>query len=354
MTPKRLALTAVLIAALLAGCSGTAEKISPQVAVRDAARSTASAREATYTLSVAGSEADMNALFNDGAPLSAEDREGLALLRNGHIALATAAGRFGLDVKAGDLEHAVELRVIDKKLYARADVAGLAKLFKASPEEINQTVAALAGRDGFGFLAAAVQGRWLVADFSQLGGIFEQMAGQLGVKTPAGTADPNAAKAEASARLKPLKDAIGKALSDDAAIAKLKSDAVGDHYRATVSSLRDFYAKVRPAFAAQLGSLPMANGLPAVEAVPDKPASMDVWIKSGRVVRLEVPLAQLSPNPKTDAGPVALRLDIYRSAPSLAAPADAVNVDVMGLLGSFFKELTGGLGQIPALKGITG
>ena len=353
MTPKRLALTAVMAAVILAGC-GAAEKISPQVAVRDAARSTTSAKEATYTLSVVGSEADMNALFNNGAPLSAEDRDGLALLRTGHIALSRAAGKFGLDVKAGDLDHAVELRMIDKKLYARADVAGLAKLFKASPAEINQTVAGLSGQAGFGFLNAAAQGKWIVADLSQMSGIFGQMAGQFGLKTPASTADPKAAKDAASARLKPLQDAVGKALTDDAVIKKLKSDDVGDHYQATVPSLRDFYAKVRPAFAGSLGSLPMGGALPPVEAVPAKPASLDVWIKSGRVVRLEVPLAQLNPNPPANVGPVALRLDIDRSTPSLVAPSDAVNVDLLGLLGSFFKQMTGGLGKIPALKGVTG
>ncbi len=78
-----------------------------------------------------GSDDDLNALFNEGAPLTDEDRAGLNLLRNGHIAVCAGQDKFGLDVKAGDLEHAFELRYVDKKLYARADVAGLAKLFVA-------------------------------------------------------------------------------------------------------------------------------------------------------------------------------------------------------------------------------
>ena len=38
-----------------------------------------------------------------------------------------------------------------------------------------------------------------------------------------------------------------------------------------------------------------AEGLPAVSDVPDKPASLDVWIKSGRVSRLEFDLGQFLP-----------------------------------------------------------
>jgi hypothetical protein len=74
---------------------------------------------------------------------------------------------------------------------------------------------------------------------------------------------------------------------------------------------------------------------------------MDVWVKSGRVVRVEIPLAQFSPKPVT-TGPVALRIDIDRLAGGVTAPTDATDVDVVGLLGKFF----GGLGSfLDGMKG---
>src|SRR6185295_10290089 len=172
MTLRRALIVAVATALVLTGC-GAAEKLSPRVAVRDAIKETTSQKEGTFTLTVAGSEADLNAVFNQGQPLSDEDRKGLNLLRNGHIAVSTAEGKFGLDIKAGDLEHALELRYVDKKLYARADVAGLAKLFGASPDEINEMVQGMTSQAGFEFIGAAATGKWLVADFSALKNIFE-------------------------------------------------------------------------------------------------------------------------------------------------------------------------------------
>lgn len=337
MTLRRSLVTVVLAVVVLAGC-GAAEKLSPRVAVREAAQSTANQKEGSFRLSVVGSEADMNALFNGGAPLNEEDRKGLEILRTSHLDVSAGDDKFGLDVKAGELEHAVELRYISSKLYARADVAGLAKLFGASPEEINLSAGEMASKEGFEFLSAALAGKWIVADFSTLKGIFEnltkQFAGGTGESTPAPTADPKATEGQ----YKAIKDAVSKALTEDVSIKKLKSDDTGDHYLGTVSSLRGFYAKLRPVFAQQMGQLPFAKSLPPESAVPDKPASLDVWIKSGRVTRLEVDMAQFWPNPPATTDRVALRVDIDRDAPSLATPPDAVNVDIAGLIGNLFSQ----------------
>ena len=327
-------------AALLAGACAAAEKLSPRVAVREAAEATASQKEGTFKLSLVGSEGDLNALFNEGAPLSEEDRQGLNLLRNGHIALSTGSDKFGLDIKAGDLEHAFELRYVDKKLFARADVAGLAKLFGATPEEVDQTVARVASQEGFEFLAAAAAGKWIVADLSTLKGLFEGLGKEFGFEAPSGqgSTPDGTGDAQAASEYQALKDAIGKALSEDVVIKELKSDDVGDHYLATVTSLRAFYAKVRPVFEQHMTKLPYANELPPASAVPDQPGSLDVWVKSGRVSRLELDLAQFAPAPPAGAGRVALRLDIDREVASVTVPSDAVPVDIAGLFQRFFSQ----------------
>jgi hypothetical protein len=339
MSLRRALIAAVASALVLTGCAA-GEKVSPRVAMRNAVKATTAQKEGTYTLTILGSEADLNAVLNEGLPLSEEDREGINLLRNGHIAVSTGADKFGLDIKAGDLEHAFELRYVDKKLYARADVAGLAKLFGASPEEIDQTVQALAYQEGFEFLAAAATGKWLVADFSALKNVFEGLGKQFGLDTTGSTGETGGSTATSgqpgAGQLQAMKDALGKALSEDVTTQELKSDSVGDHYLSTVASMRAFYAKVRPIFEQHAGTY--AKDLPPADLVPDKPGSVDVWVKSGRVSRVELDLAQFSPAPPAGAGRVALRLDISSEAPALAAPPDAVPVDIAGLLGKFFSQ----------------
>jgi len=329
MSLRRALLSVAVAVAVLTSCSA-AEKLSPQLAVKQAAKATSNQKEGSYTLSIVGSEADVNALMNEGAPLSDEDRQGLNLLRNGHITLSRAPDKFALDIKAGDLDHAFELRYIDKKLFARADVAGLAKLMSESPEELNRVVSQVATQEGFGFLSAAVQGKWISADFAALGGL-------LGKKTTE-TTDYNG-----------LKEAVGKALSDDVAIKKLKGDDAGDHYLATVASLRTFYSKVAPVMSQYMTKfLPSSDQLPPASAVPDKPANLDVWVKSGRVSRLELDMGQFAPTPPP--GRVTLRLDIDRDAATVTAPSDAVNVDLAGLLGKVFSQFGGLLSGAGGIK----
>jgi hypothetical protein len=346
--PWRRALVPTVLAAavLLAGCGEPAEKLSPREAVREAAKTTAGLKEGSFKLSVAGSEESINAVFNEGAPLTEEDREGLNLLRNGHIVFSTGNNKFGLDVKAGDLDHAFEVRYVDGKLYARADVAGLGKLFDATPEEINQTVQAVSSQPGFEFIAAAAAGKWLQADFTALKGTFDDFVKGLqestGGSLPA-TSGTQPVDNEATA----LRDALDKVFNENVIIEKLESDSVGDHYVAKVTSLRTFYGQLLPTVEQYMDRLPNADQLPGANLIPDKPGSVDVWVKDGRLSRVELDVAQFS-EPPADAGRVAIRLDINREAPELTAPSGAVMVDLAGLIQQFvgqFGQFLEGFGQ---------
>jgi hypothetical protein len=340
LTLRRALVPAVLAALVLAGCGAEQEKLSPQEAVREAAKTTASLKEGSFKLSVVGSEGDINAVFNGGAPLTDEDRQGLKILRDGHIVLSTGNDKFGVDIKAGDLEHAFELRYVDKKLYARADVAGLAKLFGGSPDEINETVQALASQEGLEFVAAAAAGKWLEADFTALKGTFDDLVKGLQESTGGSIPGPGGAtptESEATA----IRDAIEKAFNEDVSVEKLGSDSVGDHYVAKVTSLRSFYAKLLPVLQQHIDRIPSGQQFPAANFIPDKPGSVDVWVKDDRVSRVEVDMAQFAPAPPAGAGRVAIRLDIDREAPTLAAPSGAVTVDLAAL----FQRFLGQFGQ---------
>jgi hypothetical protein len=356
MTLRRSVVAAVLAAVVLSAC-GAAEKLSPQVAMRNASNTTVNAKQGTFTFSVIGAEGDINAVLNEGAALSEKDRQGLRLLGASHIAVTTAQDQFGLDVKVGDIAHAVEVRYVGKKLYARADVPGLVKLMGASQDEVNQTVQGLAD-NGFGFLKDAAAGHWLVADLGPLGdlvkGFVQQIAGgAAGGATSSSLPSPS--------QFKQARDAIGKALHDNTSVARQKSDATGDHYVVTVNSARNLYAAIVP----MLSQFPLPQKAPAASEIPDRPVTIDAWVKGGRIVRFELPLNQFG---KGGQGRVALRLDLSRDAGGVTVPSGAVPVDVAGIVRQFMESVSSGLAglnglpgmnqipglSIPGLKGTTG
>ena len=339
-------LIAALLVAVVASACGAAEKVSPQLAMRDAANTTSHAKQGTFTFSLVGTADDINAVLNEGAALSDEDRKGLRLLGSSHIALTTAQDQFGVDVKVGDIDHAVELRYVGKKLYARADVPGLVKLMEAPQSEVDATIQGLAA-NGFGFLKDAAAGKWLVADLGPLGdmlkGFAEQFAGAAG---KAGGATTPSSVPTAS-QIKQVRDAVGKALRDNTSVAREKSDSTGDHYVVTVNSARNLYAALLPV----LSQLPLPQQPPAATAIPDRPVTIDSWVKSGRIVRLELPINQFG---QAGKGRVAVRLDISRDAGGVTAPPDAVPVDVAGLVRQFVQTMAGGLGGLGGLSGLPG
>ena len=359
MTHRRSLVAVVLAALVLSGC-GAAEKLSPQVAMRDAANSTAHAKQGTFTFSLVGSADDLNAVLNEGAKLSADDRKGLSLLGSSHIAVTTGPGLFALDVKVGDIDHAVEIRYIEKKLYVRADVPAITKLAGGSPDQVNQTVQSLAA-NGFAFLKDAAAGKWLVADLGPLGDMLKGFADQYGGAGRGGAGGAATSSSGPSpSQFKQAKDAIGKALHDNTSVARQKSDDIGDHYVVTVNSLRGLYGAVLPV----LSQFPLPQKPPAATEIPDRPVAIDAWVKGGRIVRLELPLNQFG---KGGQGRVTVRVDISRDGGGITAPTDAVPVDVAGLLRKFMQALSGlgglnglpGIGQVPGLsvpglKGTTG
>ena len=348
---RRTVVAAVLAALVLSAC-GAAEKISPQVTMRNAVNTTVNAKQGTFTFSLVGSEDDLNAVLNEGAKLSDGDRRGLRLLAQSHITLTTAPDAFALDVKVGDIDHAVELRYVGKKLYVRADVPAIVKLTGGSADEVNQTVQSLAAH-GFGFLKDAAAGRWLVADFGPLGDMLKGFADQFGAgkNGAAGVPTPSSSGPTPS-QFKQARDAIGKALHDNTSVAKQESDSIGDHYVVTVNSVRGLYAAILPVFSQFAPAL--SQRPPAASEIPDRPVTIDAWVKSGRIVRLELPLNQFG---KGGGGRVAARLDINRDSGGVTAPTGAVPVDVAGLLRNFVQGLSGlsglsGLQGLPGLGGI--
>jgi hypothetical protein len=347
MKLRNTVIAAVLAAVVLSAC-GAAEKVSPQLAVRDAANTTVKTRQGTFTFSLVGSEDDLNAVLNQGAKLSDEDRKGLQLLSRSHVAVTTAPGVFGLDAKVGDIDHAVEVRYVGQKLYVRADVPAIANLMGTSTAEVNQAVQGAAA-NGFGFLRDAAAGKWLVADFGPMRDMLKGFAGQFAGAARGQVGSTPSSSGPAPSQFQQARDALGKALHDNTSVARQGSDSTGDHYVVTVSSARNLYSAIVPVLSQF--PVPGAGKLPSAAEIPDRPVTIDTWVKGGRIDRVELPLNQFG---TAGAGRVAVRLDIDRDSASVAAPADAVPVDVAGIVGKLFQAFAGASGLSGLEGGVPG
>src|SRR5581483_11686151 len=236
-------------------------------------------------------------------------------------------------------------RYVGKKLYARADVPAIANVMGTSPAEVNQAVQGLATQ-GLGFLKDAAAGKWLVADLGPMSDMLKGFAQQFGGAGQGVVSPTPSSGGPTPSQFQQAKAAVGQALRDNTSVAKQGSDATGDHYVVTVRSARNLYAALVPA----LSQLPGADKLPPAGEIPDRPMTIDTWVKSGRIVRLELPLNQFG---TAKAGRVAVRLDIDRDATDVAAPTGAVPVDIAGVLSKLLQSFSG-LAGASGLQGVPG
>jgi hypothetical protein len=321
------ALAAIVAAAMTLAACGARSALAPRVALREAAEATSAQAGTTLTLSLVGRDADINALLDEGPPRSAEERKSLAVLRTSHLTVSTDRGadtaspaddRFAVDLTIGDVDHAVELRMVDRVLYARVDVAGLARQFDADPAAAERAVAG-AGAAGLGFLSEAVAGRWISTD-----------VGPLAAKPSGG---PPAIPGLPAGGIAGLVEAVKATFGQNVAVARLPVDDTGDHYRLTVP-LRQVYQRLLPTLGGLAGGLPGRETMPPVEAVPDRSVTADVWVSGGRIVRGELDLAQFAEHAVgKPTGRVALRLDIAPLKGGIKAPENALEVDLSQLFG---------------------
>ncbi len=331
MNLRRIGAVVVVVALAAAACGKAAEVVAPQVAVRNAASSTFENHQGRFTLSLVGEEADLAALLQPPE----DERRFLDVLRNSKIVVAVDGGdeatldddRFALTLDIGDLDEAVELRLVDKTMYLRGDIAGLARLFEAPPGALADLVTG-AQQAGFGFVADAVAGKWLSLDLAPLEDMAKGAAGQQGGEVPN----------LGAAQFDKLLEAVSTTFGEDVNVQRLGQEDAGQHYRLTVP-LRRVYERLVPVLGS-LFSMPGMETLPPATEVPDRTVSLDVWTEDGRINRAELDLGQFAPTPP--AGRVALRVDLDKLDGDIKAPGDAVEVNVMQIFG----QLMAGLGAI--------
>ena len=306
------------------------------------AQETASQKEGTFKLSLVGSEEDLNALFNEGAPLTEEDRQGLNLLRNGHIVVSRGNDKFGLDVKAGDLEHAFELRYRRQEALRPGRRRRPGQAVRRLARGVQRGRSGLASQEGFEFLAAAVAGKWLEADFSALKGPVRRARQAVRLKesrrpeesTPAAS---GASRAEASTR--PSRTPSGRPSPRTSA-----SRSSSPTRSATTTWRRSpRFAAPTPSSARVSSSTWPSRSLPAASSRGQRrPRQARVVRRVGQGrpgARIELDLAQLSPAPPPASAGWHCASTSTGSAAALTAPSDAVPVDIAGLIGEVHQPV---------------
>jgi len=330
MKLRRVGAVVVVMGLAVAACGKAAEVVAPRLAVREAAHSTFDDHRGRFTLSVVGDEADLSALLQPTG-----DSQFLDLLRKSKIVVSVDGGdqdtldddRFALNVDLGDVDHAVELRMVDKIMYLRGDVAGMARLFEADASDVSKLVDG-ARAAGIDFVADAAAGKWLSLDLAPLEAIAKDAAGGSGGQLPE----------MGSPQFSKLFDAVSAAFGEDVDVTRLGQEDAGEHYRLDVA-LQQVYERLAPVIT-ELFPMPGMGALPPGTEVPARQVSLDVWTSDGRINRAELELGQFAPQPPT--GRVALRVDIDKLDGGIQAPGDAVKVDVMGI----FSRLMAGLGTL--------
>jgi hypothetical protein len=280
----------------------------------------------TVTLSVNSTPEDLATLAEGGM-----DAETAGKVLDSSVVFTTngetdpEASQFEMAVNVAGIENAIELKVVDKVLYARAAVRELAEEFGADTSEFD----ALAAQTppGFEFIGPALEGEWL-----SLPGL-DQLAQQLGGGAIQEPSEGDQEQAQA------LIDDMVATFESSSEVTHEGSDDVGDHLVATVN-IREFYEGFSDAIGSLGGLAGAQTGtLPPASEVPDEELAVDFWVDDGRVVQVEFDFTQASEFPESEfpegIETLGLRAVIEEFDGAVEAPEDATEIDINALMQGF-------------------
>ena len=221
-----------------------------------------------------------------------------------------------------DGSQVIELRLVDKTLFLRADVQKLASAAGQTDriQALQQQAAQMPA-----WLQAALGGKWVSLPTDTA----KSLAGQLGAST---AATPNTAQA------KKALDELQAALERDVTVTRASDGGdKGDHL-----ILKGDARKLVNDLIQVGGSVASVPGLPtaAPTSVPEKTLTLDAWVKDGELRQLSFDLVQLAEGAdaqKLQGKHVPLTLLFESKADSIDKPGDAVPIDlsqILPLLGS--------------------
>ncbi|MFN2488159.1 MAG: hypothetical protein ABR529_00140 [Actinomycetota bacterium] len=320
---RRLASTLVAVALLLAACggSGAGDGASPKETLSGALDDLRAMGATTATISLRSDPESLQALAaEDGDELSSQDAQkvldsSLTISSNNEEDPAKATAQVVVNVAGNE---SIELRMLERTLYLRADVHALLETFGQDPTMADQ-IAQQAAASGLDFVQPLVEGQWVAVEG------LEEALGQ-------GGAAPSAAEQ------KKLIDKLAASLEESTTVTSKGSDDEGTHLVAIVS-IRDVFQDLRDATEGLAQGVP-GGQLPNAAEVPDENVELDLWIADGRLTQVEFDFLQLQdlPDAEIPSGVtgLALHIELEEFSGEVEAPDGAVPVDLQKLMQGMF------------------
>lgn len=333
MTRSRFFVLILVPMLLVTACGGSGDSGDPKEQLVNAVSALEGDAGGTFTFSLVSDRESLRALSAEGGePLddATIDRllgASLALSlpfdpddADGVVAVALNSGGAALFEMRGAQEGDVS------KVYLRVDVPALLELF-GQPADM---VTGIEQFVGAGLPSGTLRGNWVLLEGA------EEMLKELAAEQP--TESPEEVRATIE-RLTAL-------LADAADVSRAGSDDAGTHLVASVN-LRDAATVIRDE-APRLG-LPL-DDMPDISEVPDEAMSVDLWVRDGKLSRIELDalaVGRLDPEAEIPAGAEQLRIRIDVSPYDARAelPADAAPLDLEALMGSVFGMFGGFMGE---------
>ncbi len=283
-----------------------------------------------FTIQSTPESLDALASEDGGSGMSAEDAQKIL-----DSSLTVSSEGEGDDAKAQIVanvagnEGAVELRVIGKDFYVRADVQGLMEQFGADTSQL-ETIKSQAQAGGLTFVGPAIDGEWLA-----IKGLQDQLAQLTG-----GAATPSADQQQ-------IINEVTQVIKDKATVTNEGEEDAGTHLVATLP-IRDIYTEISGSLGALGGAVPM--DLPDPSEVPDEDVTIDIWMDGDDLSQVELDFLQFAeianePVPE-GVDQFAFRIAFEDFSGDTSVPEGAVEVDpttlFQGLLGGVSGGVPGG------------
>jgi hypothetical protein len=353
------ALAASTTAALLAGCGASSSGAStsnessaaPKTELTDALHSLTAGSALTTTLSLDTTSANLVHISGEGGstPLTQEQAD---LISGAKVVVETTApsGKTLAQASAAGVNGGAESRITgtsngttyftfveaDKTFYLQVDL----KDMLAAAGQSAQYQSMLAQTANLpAFVKAFVAGKFVsmpLSTYSTLESFIRgAVQGNSNVQIPTGP------------QLKALGEQIGNTILSDLRVARTSTGST-DQLRAT-GNLRTIGHDVLAAVRAGVPSLAAQINPDDANQAPDQELELDASVTDGALSRVEFDFGQFSPHQK-DTLPIAATF--AKSAPDIAAPSGAVQVNLQDIIGLFAaagssSSSSGGASAVP-------
>jgi hypothetical protein len=359
------------VAVGVTGC-GQVQKLSARDSVTEALSGFESAKSATFTVSLDTTIADVAAIAKaQGEPMSKSDQKNFAKAIDGDVIFAIEAadgktfgesakestdsagssdlgalledpaklskllkeqGAFSMSVRLGG-DALVDLRSVDGKIFARANVKKILFLAGEDPNSLDEDLAGLP--PALAPLAKAAKGEWVSIDLAKAATAVKDSGLLDAIPTPSASPTVDAAK------LQKLLDDLKLAYRDKATITELgESGERGQGYRLGAPA-KQVAEAVSADLIALVGKESEAEVRKTINQIPDKTFNIDLWVKDDKLTAVSLDLTQFLDKP-APGKKLAVDIDVDLDSGEVSAPSGATEIDVKSLLSQFPAGALGG------------